>query len=160
MALDLRVSQGESCFFFYPDGRNGAGAAFDEVAEAKDAVISFYFAPFSQENDAFHFIWSHAVHELVLELLDVVVVLENVEYVFMLKQFFFEVVGTVATVGELHPTDHALLLHRRQLHVNCSPLVCQQYYSNLRRFLPFLLRLETEGLASLGELYLITRFSS
>lgn len=85
MPLDLGVSQGESCFLFYPDGRNGAGAAFDEVAEAEDAVISLYFAPFSQENDAFHFIRSHAVHELVLELLDVVVVLENVEYVFMLK---------------------------------------------------------------------------
>lgn len=78
VAFDLRVGESESGLFLDPDGRDGAGAALDEVAETEDAVICLDSPPLRQQDDTFHFVGGHSVDELVLKLLDVVVMLKNV----------------------------------------------------------------------------------
>lgn len=78
MPLHLWIHQVQTSLLFHPNRRNGAGTWFHQIIQTKNAIISSYLPPLSQQNNTFHLIRSHPVDELVLQLLDVIMVLENV----------------------------------------------------------------------------------
>ena len=160
VAFDLGVGKIEGGLFFGPDGWDGGGAWFDEVAQAEETIIGGEFAPFYKDDNALHFGGGHPVDKLVLELFDVLVVLEDVEDVLMLEQFLLEITGRVAWVWELHARKGDLVVGLGQFDVDCDSLTCQDHYSYLRKLLALFFGLQPQRFTEYIEGYSMTRFSS
>jgi hypothetical protein len=85
VALYLRVGHVQVAVLFDPDCWNDGVAGLDKIVETEDAVGEGGLAPLQQHDDVVHLAETHPVHELALQLLYVLVVLENIQDVFMLQ---------------------------------------------------------------------------
>ena len=84
VALHLRIVHIQSGILLNPNGRNCTSTWFYQIAQWKYAISSVKFASFDQYYYTLHFVWRHSIYKFVLELLNVLVVFENVQNVFML----------------------------------------------------------------------------
>lgn len=74
-------------FLFDPNCWDGQAARFDQIVQADGTFRYDKFPLFEEDADVLHLVGGHAIHELHLQLVNVVSVLENVENVLVFHQF-------------------------------------------------------------------------